>query len=440
MYGNAGESALPRADRIRNVKLFGILCCISAGLLVAQPAADPAATARKALDSLLGARYAELNPVFTPDMQKAFPDAELAKLGAQINSFGAVGKIGDPVKQPAGPNTIVIIPVEFAKQTINFRCLVNSHGLISGMFLIPAATAWQRPAYSKPDSFHEVAVTVGDDEWKLPATLTLPNGNGPFAAVVLVQGSGPSDRDESVGAAKPFRDLAEGLGSRGIAVLRYEKRTAQYRAKMPVPGMTLDEETIDDAVRAAELLRTRHEIDPRRIYVLGHSLGGYAAPRIAGDDGKLAGLIFLAANARHLEDLIVDQVEYLQLPPAEIANVKEEARRIKALEPADSDSPPLLGMPASYLLDLKDYDPVVAAKKLTIPMLFLQGGRDYQVTMKDFALWKTGLAGRGNVAFQDFPSLNHLFETGEGRSTESEYRKPGHVAPDVIDAIAKWIK
>ncbi len=97
-------------------------------------------------------------------------------------------------------------------------------------------------------------------------------------------------------------------------------------------------------------------------------------------------------------------------------------------------------MPVSYLLDLKDYDPVAAAKKLAIPMLFLQGGRDYQVTMKDFVLWKTGLAGRKEVAFQDFPALNHLFEAGEGRSTEAEYRKPGHVAPEVIDAIAKWVK
>ncbi|HUB33454.1 MAG TPA: hypothetical protein VMA31_10510, partial [Bryobacteraceae bacterium] len=111
---------------MKDVKLFGILCCFSAGLLVAQPAADPAATARKALDSLLGARYSELNPVFTPEMQKAFPDAELAKLGAQIKSFGSVNKIDDPARQAAGPNTIVVIPVEFAKETINFRCIVNS--------------------------------------------------------------------------------------------------------------------------------------------------------------------------------------------------------------------------------------------------------------------------------------------------------------------------
>ena len=256
-----------------------------------------------------------------------------------------------------------------------------------------------------------------------------------------MHGSGPSDRDETVGGVKVFRDLAEGLASRGIAVLRYEKRTAQYPAKMrALAGMTIDDETVEDASRAAALLRTQREIDPRRVYVLGHSLGGYAAPRIAAEDGKLAGLIFLAANARHIEDLMVEQAEYLQAAPADLARIKADVKRIKALEPPMPAPRRCSAWGVSYLLDLKDYDPVAAAKKLAIPMLFLQGGRDYQVTGKDVALWKAGLAGRKDVAFQELPALNHLFVAGEGKSTEAEYRKPAHVAPEAVDAIAKWIK
>lgn len=408
---------------------------------MAQPAADPAATARKALDLVLGAKYSELTPMFTPEMQKAFPDAEMTKLGAHIKSFGAVGQIENPTTSQAGPNTIVVLPVHFANQNINFRYIINSRGLIAGMFLVPGSTPWQRPSYSKPDTFHERAVTIGNDEWKLPGTLTIPNGSGPFPAVVLVHGSGPNDRDESVGGVKVFKDLAEGLSTRGVAVLRYEKRTAQYRTKMAgIHDMTINDEIVDDAVRAAALLRTQPEINPQKIYVLGHSLGGYVAPRIAAEDGKLAGIIFLAANARPIEDLMVDQAEYLQLPAKDIEGVKTQAKRIKALEPADSDGPPLLGMPVPYLLDLKEYDPVAAAKKLTVPMLFLQADRDFQVTSKDLALWKAGLGGRKDVTFQNYPSLNHLFVAGEGKSTEAEYRKPGHVAPEVIDAVAKWIK
>jgi dienelactone hydrolase len=422
------------------VKLLAIVSCLTAGLLLAQPAADPAATARKALDSLLGARYSELTPLFTPEMQKAFPDAEMAKLGAQIKGFGAVGKIGAPAATPAGANTIVVIPVEFANQTINFRFVVNAKGLVAGMFAIPATTPWQRPAYSNPASFHEKAVTIGDDEWKLPGTLTLPNGNGPFPAVVLVHGSGPSDRDETVGGTKVFRDLAEGLASRGIAVLRYDKRTYVYAPK--IKGMrdfTINEETVDDAVQAAAFLKKQPEVNPQKVFLLGHSLGGYMAPRIA-DEEKFAGLIFLAANARPLEDLMVDQAEYLKMPASDIAGIKAQAKRIKALEPGDADAPRLLQIPPSYWLDLKDYDPVAAAKKAAVPMLFLQGDRDFQVTAKDLALWKAGLGGRKDVTFRTYPTLNHLFVAGEGPGTEAEYRKPGHVAPEVLDEIAKWMK
>jgi uncharacterized protein len=434
-----GETDSPRYYHKR-VKLLALVSCLTAGLLLAQPAADPAATARKALDSLLGARYSELTPTFTPEMQKAFPDAEMAKLGAQIKSFGAVGKIGDPSATQAGPNSIVVIPVEFASQTINFRFIVNAKGLVAGMFAIPASSPWQRPAYSNPASFHEKSVTIGDDEWKLPGTLTLPNGNGPFPAVVLVHGSGPCDRDETVGGTKVFKDLAEGLASRGIAVLRYDKRTAVYAGKIKGQrDFTIGEETVDDALRAAALLRKQPEVNSQKIYVVAHSLGGYIAPRIA-DEEKFAGLVLLAPNARPVEDLMVEQAEYLKMPATDIAGIKTQARRIKALELGDADGPALLGAPPSYWLDLKDYDPVASAKKVALPMLFLQGDRDFQVTAKDQTLWKAGLGSRKDVTFKTYPALNHLFVPGEGPSTEAEYRKPGHVSPEVIDEIAKWMK
>ena len=405
---------------------------------MAQTAADPAATAKKALDLLLGGKYQELAPLFTADMQKAYPEASLTKLREE---FGPVKEIEAPTVQKVGMNTIVVFPVHFEAKNYNFRYIINHDGLVAGMFPLPGGVAWQAPAYVKAGSFQEREVTIGDDEWKLPGTLTVPVGSGPFPGVVLVHGSGPNDRDETVGGTKVFRDLAQGLASQGIAVLRYEKRTKAYGPKMAgLRGYTIEEETVEDAARAAAALRAQKEIDPAKVFVLGHSLGGYAAPRIAEEDGKLAGLIILAGNSRPLEDEIVDQAEYLGVNAKDLEGIKAQAKRIKALEDADGDAPPLLGMPVTYLLDLKGYDPVAEAKKLTIRMLFLQGERDFQVPMKDFALWKTGLAGRKDVTFQSFPTLNHLFVTGEGKSTEAEYRKPGHVAPEVIDAIAKWVK
>jgi pimeloyl-ACP methyl ester carboxylesterase len=421
------------------VKRLGILCCLTAAVALAQPAADPAATARKALDLLLGGKYAELGPLFTPAMQKDYAPAALAKLGEQIQSWGALGKVDDPQVQKSGANTVAVFPVHFEKNNINARFIVNQAGQVSGMFLLPGETPWQPPAYSKAGSFTERQVTVGADEWKLPGTLTVPNAAGPFPAVVLVHGAGPNNRDETVGGTKIFRDLAEGLASRGIVVLRYEKRTLQYASKMKgLKEMTVHEETGEDAVRALALVRAQKEVDPKRVYVLGYSLGGYIAPRIAEEDGQVAGAILFAANARPLEELIVDQAEYLKLSAKDMEGIRAAVKRVKTLEPGDADAPPLLGMPVSYLLDLKGYDPVALAKRLGIPMLVLQGERDFEVTMKDFNLWKTGLAG-GKSVFKSFPALNHLMIAGEGKSTEAEYRKPGHVAPEVIDEIAKWL-
>jgi alpha-beta hydrolase superfamily lysophospholipase len=257
---------------------------------------------------------------------------------------------------------------------------------------------------------------------------------------VLVPGTGPNDRDETVGAVKVCKDLAEGLASRGILVVRYEKRTRQYSAKMAgLAKLTVGEETADDAAAAAALLRKQPEVDPKRVYVLGHDLGAYVAPRIAEEDGKLAGLVILAGNVRPLEDVIVDQAEYLGVKDKQLEGVKAMQAKVKKLEVGDEDGPAVMGMPVYYWVDLKGYNPAEKAKTLGLPMLILQGERDFQVNMKDFALWKAALGGSKGVVMKSFPSLNHLFVTGEGKSTTAEYSKPGHVAADVVNEIARFV-
>ena len=410
-------------------------------LLAAQPAQDPTALARKALDLVLAGKYDEFLQMSTADVQKSLPAAELAKLGATIKTYGAMEKIGDATATRSGPNSIVVIPAKFANQNINFRIIVNSAGLVSGFFQLPGGVNWQRPDYSQPASFKERDVTVGQGEWKLPGTLSVPVGAGPFPAVVLVHGTGPNDRDETVGGAKVFKDLAEGLASRGIAVLRYEKRTMQYRARIAaIKNYTVQEETVEDAVNAIALLRTQAEVNGRRIFVLGHALGGYVAPRIAEQDGKLAGIILMAGNARPLEDLLVDQVTYMGITGQQLENAKALQAKVKKLAPGDEDTPAFGGAPVSYWLDLKDYDPAAAAKKLGLPMLILQGERDFQVPMADFALWKAAVGSSKGVVVKSYPALNHLFVAGEGKSLPAEYSKPGHVAPAVIEEIAKFVK
>jgi dienelactone hydrolase len=290
-------------------------------------------------------------------------------------------------------------------------------------------------------------VTIGDDDWKLGGTLLIPVGTPPFAGVVLVHGPGPNDRDESIYSNQVFRDLAEGLASRGIAVLRYDKRTKVYGEKMSELDFTLQQETVEDAVRAAALMRRQPEIDPNRVFVLGHSLGGFASPRIAVQDGKLAGLIFLAANARPIEDVALAQNDYVAhlngSPSAEVQkrldSLKDEVAKVKQLDPGKPNPPVVLGLPVGYLLDLKGYDPATEAKKLPMPMLFLQGERDFQVTMTDFGIWKSAMSERNDVTFRSYPKLNYLFITGERKSSPTEYRTPGNVDAEVVGDIAAWV-
>jgi dienelactone hydrolase len=420
------------------VKLIRVLCLFLPALALAQ-APDPSGTAKKALDLFLGGKYAELNQMFAPSTKDSYTEAALSKLAAQMKAWGSVQKVGQPSPRDMGLVSVVTILVEFEKDNKDFTFPVNADGKIVQMYIRPGQAAWQRPDYVKAAAFQTREVTVGTDEWKLPGTLTIPVDKRPCPAVVLVPDAGPSDRDATRYATKIFRDLAEGLSSRGVAVLRYEKRTRQYAAKMMETSYTIDDETAHDAVAALALLRTQPEIDGKRIYVLGFGVGGFIAPRIAADDAHLAGAIMLAAPARPLEDWYLEEAEALGATGAKLQAVKEQASKVKRLDAGDSDLPTLFALPAAYWLDLKGYNPAGDAKKLSAPSLVLQGDRDFEVTSKEFTVWKTGLAGRRDAVFKSYPSLNHYFVAGEGKSTDQEYRKPGHVAPEVIDDIAKFI-
>lgn len=402
---------------------------------------DPAATARKAVDLLLAGKYQDMQPLMTADLQKELPPDNLAKLAGQFKTMGELEKVGDPQVTKSGPNSIIVVPVKFTQRNLNLRFIVNGAGLLSLFVVQPGVVEWQRPEYSKPDTFDERPVTVGEGDWKLPGTLTVPKGAGPFPAVVLVHGSGPNDRDETVGGVRVFKDLAEGLASRGIVVLRYEKRTRQYGARVSAAkNFTVADETVDDAAKGAALLRTQKEVDPAKVYVLGHSLGGYVAPRIADEDGKLAGLIIMAGNVRPVEDLVIEQLQSMGAQQSAIDQAKAVQAKVKKLERGDEDSPAVMGAPPTYWLDLKNYNPAEKAKALGLPMLILQGERDYQVSMTDFNLWKAAVGSAKGVTLKSYPTLNHLFVAGEGKSLPAEYNKPGHVAAPVVDDIAAFVK
>ncbi len=360
------------------------------------------------------------------------------------------------------PNGLVhVVTCIFEHASLDVNVILNDAGEITSLTATPvgaveqqANATYEPPSYAHAERFSEQEVQIGHGEWVLPGTLSIPQGTGPFAGVVLVHGSGPQDRDETLPPNKPFRDLAWGLASQGIAVLRYDKRTKVYASLMvkDVDTLTVQEETIDDAVEAVAFLRGWPEIDPQRVFVLGHSLGGFLAPRIGAADPAIRGLVILAGSARPFEDVILDQMTYvlsLSVPDAavreqqlaalrqQVALVKDPARLATA---APSDLP--LNVPAAYWRDLNAYHPEQVAQTLKQPMLFLLGDADYQVTRDDFQIWQNALAGRSDAQFILYPGLSHLFmPTEDGKkATPATYAIAGHVAEAVVNEIATWVK
>ena len=407
-------------------------------------------------DKFLHKEYATFMEKFDATMKGALPLDKLQEARESLNQrLGAfkqqISIRGEKYQQ----YDIVYVTWQFESMTIDFKLVLNPSGQIAGMFFVPAqskSAAYVAPSYVKPDSYKEQEITVGSGQWALPGTLTLPTGNGPFPAVVLVHGSGPNDRDETIGPNKPFRDLAWGLASKRIAVLRYEKRTKEHAVKFTkelVTALTVKEETIDDALSAVTFLRQTKSIDPARIYVLGHSLGGMLLPRIGLADPQITGLIIMAGPTRTLEDITLDQITYISGLDGAISaeektyldSMKLQVERVKdpTLSPLTPAASLPLGLPANYWLDLRNYSPAETAKKLKQRMLILQGARDYQVTLADFDGWKSILTSRPGVQFKLYPDLNHLFISGEGRSTPTEYGNTGHVAEQVIMDITGWI-
>jgi dienelactone hydrolase len=413
---------------------------------------DPLPRAREVVTWLAAKEHTKVHALFSPEMLAAMPEARLR--GVWDGTIAAVGAFKQQVSARAdtkGAYRIAVVTCEFERGNLDIQIVFDAAGKIAGLQLRPAASsvAYAPPPYVTPSAYTEIEVTVGANGWPLPGTLAIPVGQGPFPAVVLVHGSGPHDRDQTFGPNKPFKDLALGLASRGVAVLRYEKRSKQHPARLSkLSPMTVKEEAIDDTVAAVAWLRKAPRIDPKRVFVLGHSLGGMLVPRIAATDNALAGLVVMAGAARSLEQAIVEQTRYMAMADEklseeeeqQIKGVEELAKSVRGLTAADAAAGTLIaGAPASYWLDLRGYDPPSAAKAIAQPLLVLQGERDYQVTMAEFAAWRKALSGRTNVTLRSYPALNHLFIAGTGASLPAEYLKPAHVDAAVVQDIAEWV-
>lgn len=456
-----------RSPALRFTFLIGVGTLISVRAASANERQDPANAepksssmpsstgdrAKQLIVSLANGRFAEVAREFgdrlkasltSEDLQRGWQDME-RRFGSfrDIVTTRSIAPVGVVVAETRFGDTKVMVIVRF-----------GSDGRVEGLALqsprdeIPPATP---PSYADTALFSEREVTVGSSgAWPLPGTLSLPRSKGLHPAVVLVHGSGPADRDESLGPNRPFRDIAWGLASRGIAVLRYDKRTKVHTSTFSrLTVYTVQQETIEDALAAVALLKSVPEIDQSRIVVLGHSLGAMLAPRIAVQDTTIAGIVVMAGPNRPLEDALLEQAVYVDsiadapMPYRKemLDSLRAQVDRVRDTALSENTPPTLLpgNVPASYWLDLRHYVAASAAKGIHRPFLILQGGRDFNVTMADYRIWQQQLSDRSDVQFKLYPDLNHLFMTGTGRSTPIELMHPGNVATDVVADISDWI-
>ncbi|HSV24279.1 MAG TPA: alpha/beta fold hydrolase [Xanthobacteraceae bacterium] len=398
------------------------------------------------VNDVVNHRLAAVVARFTPDVAQGLSLPALEKMweGVLLQG-GAVREIAPArVDRVIAGGTVVIVPVWLEHAMLELKISV-ANDKVAGFFI---TQPWSAPDYVDRAKFTDLAVTVGP--MALGGTLSLPEMTAKetadrVPAVVLIHGSGPHDRDATIGPNRPFRDIAEGLASRGIAALRYEKRTKAHPERF-AGTFTVWEESIEDVIAAVALLAGRQEIDAKKIVIVGHSLGGMLAPRIAAGRNDIAGVIIMAGPTRPIPLIMVVQAEYLANldGPADetikkvVEETKAEATRAMMAKPGNV-GPNILRAPARYWADLNAYDPAATAAKLSLPLLILQGERDYQVTADDLKRFKTALAGRRNVTIREFPPLNHLFMPGEGKIRPEEYLKPGHVDPSVIETLVGFM-
>ncbi|MFD2286160.1 alpha/beta fold hydrolase [Pedobacter petrophilus] len=285
---------------------------------------------------------------------------------------------------------------------------------------------------------------------QLAAVITTPKNVKNFPIVVFVHGSGPSDMDETIGANKPFKDLAGGLAAKGIGSVRYVKRTLIYANEFNKP-YTVKEEVLDDATAAIALAKTIPGADLKQVYVFGHSLGGMLAPKLATTSPELAGIIMAAAPARKLSDIITEQNRYMfglskDTTAANKTQLNEAIKeinksRITQLGTTIKPDSVILGIPAKYWADLNAYNQVSVAKGLGKQRIFvLQGGNDFQVSKADFDLWSTALGKKKNVQLKYYPALNHLLSEQTEKTNTSQYQIPKNVSEALVNDLATWIK
>jgi len=323
----------------------------------------------------------------------------------------------------------------------------------------------QNPVKPYPYREEEVAYDNQGENVTLAATLTIPQGKGPFPAVVLITGSGPQDRDESLLGHKPFLVLSDYLTRHGIAVLRADNRGTAKSSGVFATATTADFAT--DTEAGIAYLKTRKEVDPHRIGLIGHSEGGLIAPMIAARSKEVAFLVMMAGTGVPGDQILVAQGEAIEIAngksPDEAAQGAVKRRAMFALVETEKDEAVLetklkemmagevpeaqmemqiRQITSPWLRYFLTYDPAMALRKLTCPVLAINGALDTQVPPKlNLPAIRKALVESGNQHFEvdELAGLNHLFQTAKTGSPTEYAQIEETISTVALDKMGIWI-
>lgn len=382
----------------------------------------------------------------TQEMTSKLPKEEFAsKWKALISQLGPALDTESEVFNSKDKNGKVSITTVHRKNNLQTTFVYTKDGKVADV------QTEMQPLIVKPEKgekWEESSIKVGYNKKKLNGLLTLPKGIEKPPVAILLQGSGPNNMDSIIGTGlnRPFADIAHGLAEKGIASIRYDKRSYAY----PNDVFDVETEYLKDAKEAVRLVKEDKRVDSNKIYLIGHSQGGLLGPKIAQDNPEIKGFVSMAGTLRRLEDVVLTQTTLRveqdtklsgERKKEEMENTKESVQKIKKLNTSDKKEV-LLGYPASYWSSLNKINGASIAKNLDIPMFIIQGTTDFHVLEKvDYKLWQETLAGKDDVSFKLYPGLSHLFMPGGSadKFDGSIYNKPAHVDSQVIEDVSGWV-
>lgn len=424
--------------RILSILLALALLCISA---VAET--DAAAMAETAMQQLQNGEYDAIWQQMSAEMQQALSED---MLGQTIASLGEISEWQLSETSSQGQYQVYVYAVHQGASYLNYNVVLDAAGEIAGLQILPGSAPAEETETASDVYTETVYLRAGPAD-ETEAVLTLPAAEGTFPAVILVHGSGPNDRDETVYGMTVLKDIAEGLAQRGIASIRYDKYTYAHPELCADADFTIDQEYIADAAAALAVLEGDTRIS--QIYLAGHSQGGMLMPRIIESLGsdRFAGGVAIAGSP-----LPMWQIQYAQnlaLLEQMTGSERDEAQALIDAELAKLDQiadwsdeermqNTLFGVSAYYQWDDICHDAGAIAAELDVPMLMLQGDADWQVSLEEgVQAWQQVCPDADSIVLEN---VTHMLNFVENPTyTTADYTAGEAVCDAVIDAIADWI-